>query len=109
MMCDCSGDPRDWRSPKPVVLLISQIRLIANYMVYVDDVSLAVTARTCMGSRLKYKGSRVEFYPDQCCEPLPPIARKTLEGAPSSPKKTFNVNRFQMLASMGGEEEEVDW
>ena len=76
-----------------------------HILVSTNDISLAVTARTCMLSRLKYKGSRIEFHPDECCEPLRPIARKTYQSIPLSPKKkTSNMNRFQMLASMDEEE-----
>ena len=79
-----------------------------HLLVSTNDISLAVTARTCMSSRLKYKGSRIEFYPDECCEPLPPIVRKTFQCATSSPKnKKTDMNRFQMLANM--DEEEEDW
>lgn len=78
-----------------------------HLLVSTNDVSLAVTARTCMGSRLKYKGSRVEFYPDECCEPLPPVMRKTYQDAPPAPKEKTFTNRFQMLAGVSDEEE--DW
>jgi hypothetical protein len=78
-----------------------------HLLVSTNDISLAVTARTCMGSRLKYKGSRVEFYPDECCEPLPPIIRKAYQDEPPSPEENTFTNRFQMLA--GASEEEEDW
>jgi hypothetical protein len=77
-----------------------------HLLVSTNDVSLAVTARTCMSSRLKYKGSRVEFYPDECWEPLPPVVRQTPQGVPQSPKKKTFTNRFEMLA--GTDEEEED-
>ena len=77
-----------------------------HLLISTNDVSLAVTARTCMSSRLKYKGSRIEFYPDECCQPLPPIVRKTYQPAPSSSeKKKINMNRFQMLIDVDEEED----
>jgi hypothetical protein len=77
-----------------------------DILVSTNDVSLAVTARTCMSSRLKYKGCRIEFYPDESCEPLPPITRKAFPGAPRSPQSKMFTNRFDMLASQREEEED---
>lgn len=61
-----------------------------------------------MSSRLKYKGSRVEFYPDECCEPLPPVVHKTSQRVTQSLEKKKLVNRFEMLAGMDEEEEEEE-
>jgi hypothetical protein len=77
-----------------------------HLLVSTNDIRLAVTARTCMLSRLKYKGSRIEFYPDECSEALPPMAPKPFQTAQSPPKnKQTNMNRFQMLADVDQEEE----
>lgn len=78
-----------------------------HILVSTNDVSLAVTARTCMGSRSKYKGSRIEFFPDECCEPLPPIVRKAFQGVPHSVKSRKFTNKFETLASQ--REDEEDW
>lgn len=76
-----------------------------HLLVSTNDISLAVTARTCMASRLKYKGARIEFYPDECCAPLPPVLPKKSLPAASSPPKIVSTNRFQMLAT--GDEDEI--
>ena len=58
-----------------------------------------------MSSRLKYKGSRIEFYPDECDQPLPPIVKKHVKRP--SPKKAATVsrmNRFALLLEEGSEE-----
>lgn len=66
-----------------------------------NGISLAITARSCMMHRLRYKGSRIEFWPDDCAEPLPPVNKKSLPLP--SPKKhkskasLSSVNRFNVL------------
>jgi hypothetical protein len=53
-----------------------------DVFISLNSVHNALYARSCMMSRLPYKGSRIEFYPDECAETLPkPIAlRKTSNG-----------------------------
>ena len=67
-------------------------------------------------SRATYKGLRIEWYPDECAEPLPKLsfAVKKENRARSPPKKpNVTVNRFQMLKMDGdgtedGSEEDND-
>lgn len=49
-----------------------------------NSVHNALYARSCMMSRLPYKGSRIEFYPDECAEPITrtPMARKNISESP---------------------------
>ncbi|KIV84800.1 hypothetical protein PV11_00557 [Exophiala sideris] len=42
-----------------------------NAFISLNNIALAMTARNCMHSRQKYKGMRIEFYPDECAQPLP--------------------------------------
>jgi hypothetical protein len=60
-----------------------------------NSVQQAVTARSCMGSRFKYKGCRIEFYPDECTEPLPPYVKRQPQSKPAtlrSKKSNYNFN-----------------
>ena len=62
-----------------------------------------------MMSRAAYKGMKIEWYPDECAQPLPrkPTAPKK-ECVPQLPKKPQPmVNRFQML-NMDGTEDGSD-
>ena len=73
-----------------------------------NGIGHAVTARTCMQSRLKYKSTRIEFYPDECDQPLPEIVRKPYKRDMSPNKTKYNtishVNRFALLVD--GEEDD---
>ena len=94
-------------------LEVVEIKMVEgkHLLVSTNDVGLAVTARTCMCSRLKYKGSRVEFFPDECGEALPLITRRSpASRTPQiSPKKSFaTLNRFQTLAFLGMQEDDSD-
>ncbi len=94
-------------------LEVVEIRMLEgrHLLVSTNDVSLAVTARTCMCSRLKYKGSRIEFVPDECGEPLPPIMRRPpVSRTPQvSPKKSsVTLNRFKTLAFLGIQSDDSD-
>ncbi|CAD6579599.1 MAG: hypothetical protein ASARMPRED_009197 [Alectoria sarmentosa] len=65
-----------------------------------NSINNSLFARTCMMSRVTYKGMKIEWYPDECAQPLPKTqyAPKKENLAPSQPKKfTSAMNRFQML------------
>ena len=80
-----------------------------------NSVSLACTAKSCMQSRQKYKGVRIEFYPDECGQPLPDVPPRTRNKAskpdlpskgatmPSRRRRGPNVNRFEALAGFDSE------
>lgn len=92
-------------------LELVEIRMLEgrHLLVCTNDIGLAVVARTCMCSRLIYKGSRVDFFPDECGEPLPQVVQRPrgVEVQCPSPKKSFNsLNRFQLLQLASMEEEE---
>lgn len=63
-----------------------------------NSVQKASFARNCMMSRMPYRLMRVEYYPDECAEPLPKLP-DTSKKEIQRPVKTLNpmANRFQML------------
>lgn len=91
------------------LLEVVDISFVEGHLhVSLNDINTAAIARSCMSSRLKYKGSRIEFFPDECSAPLPRIVKKAAKPAiPALPAKTtFNVNRFQMLTIDSSTEDE---
>lgn len=52
-----------------------------------------------MMSRVTYKGMKIEWFPDECAQPLPEMEYAPKKGlAPQQPKTfTSAMNRFQML------------
>lgn len=64
-----------------------------------NSVRNSLFARTCMMSRAKYKGMRIEWYPDECALPLPKMQNSTKKQSAPPPKRpeTPMMNRFQML------------
>lgn len=76
-----------------------------------NSVQQAVTARSCMGSRFKYKGCRIEFYPDSCAEPLPPYIKRHPQAPPAtdrSKKQMYHSNnRFATLTIDDGSRSSV--
>lgn len=74
-----------------------------------NSVHNALFARTCMMSRLPYKGMKIEYYPDECAEPLPKIRHAPRERQPPPAKKSNPAtNRFQMLNLDGAEDDSGD-
>ena len=65
-----------------------------------NSVHNAITARACMQSRLKYKACSIEFYPDECDQPLPDLQKKAAGkfDPPKAKAARLGVNRFEMLA-----------
>ncbi|OHF00607.1 hypothetical protein CORC01_04146 [Colletotrichum orchidophilum] len=72
-----------------------------------NSVHNALFARTCMMSRLKYKGSKIEWNVDECAQPLPVETHRTQPQAPSS-RRPMNpmVNRFELLKLDKNEDDE---
>ncbi|KAH9877440.1 hypothetical protein IAQ61_002806 [Plenodomus lingam] len=74
-----------------------------------NSVHNALFARTCMMSRTVYKGLRIEYYPDECAQPLPrldtrvrpPIRHETTKAIPI-------VNQYALLGTESDEESETD-
>jgi hypothetical protein len=63
-----------------------------------NSIHNALFARTCMMSRTAYKKFRVEYYPDECAEPLPQLQPKARVPAPHLPTKPMPiVNQYALL------------
>ncbi|KAL4784027.1 hypothetical protein BJX76DRAFT_236441 [Aspergillus varians] len=76
-----------------------------NAYISTNSVHNALFARSCMMSRLTYKGMKVAFYPDECAEPLAKIPSGPKKG-PASRKPSSLPNRFHLLSVDGSEDEE---
>ncbi|OAR01802.1 hypothetical protein LLEC1_00678 [Akanthomyces lecanii] len=61
-----------------------------------NSITAASFARTCMMSRLPYRGSRIEWAPDECMQPLSQLKSKIGTGASMAQTKA-NLNRFSLL------------
>ncbi|EFW98880.1 hypothetical protein CMQ_4732 [Grosmannia clavigera kw1407] len=82
-----------------------------------NSVHNALFARTCMISRSKFKGSKIEWYPDECAQPLESFHQNV---QPSSKPKKVAVttkklampkvaNRFQLLDLANGDDENSEY
>ena len=71
-----------------------------------NSVQNAISARSCMQSRLKYKACRIEHYPDECDQPLPDVPQKVIKKFDPIKDKARSPgsNRFQVLASDNSDE-----
>lgn len=61
-------------------------------------------------SRKEYKGMKIEWYPDECAQPLPKIQyipKKENLAQPPAKKADSMMNRFQMLNMDGDDTEEA--
>lgn len=65
-----------------------------------NSVRHALTARACMSSRLRYKGSPIEFWPDECASAIPggPLRPHRVQAVMQSKQATPFSNRYSMLA-----------
>ncbi|KAH8424526.1 RNA-binding protein [Aspergillus melleus] len=80
-----------------------------NAYISTNSVHNALFARSCMMSRLTYKGMRIGFYPDECNQPLVKIPTAPKKDAQAGVKKPASIpNRFQLLSLDGGDEEDSD-
>lgn len=78
-----------------------------NAYISTNSVHNALFARSCMMSRLTYKGMKIAFYPDECAEPLSRIPTGPKKVA--APKKSTPLpNRFHLLSMDGSEDEETE-
>lgn len=75
-----------------------------------NSIHNSLFARTCMMSRAAYKGMRIEWYPDECAQPLPRMQYVPKKENAAQPAKKVNpmVNRFQMLNMDGTENGDED-
>ena len=78
----------------------------SDAFIHLNSVHNSLFARTCMMSRACYKGMRIEWYPDECAQPIPKVQYVPKKEHSTAPAKKPNkmINRFQML-NMGSAEE----
>ena len=95
------------------LVVISISFKLGDAYISLNSINNALFARTCMMSRATYKGMKIEWYSDECSQPLPKMQhpRKKVKQAAPQPKKFVSaMNRFQMLNTDGTENdsEETD-
>ena len=76
-----------------------------------NSINNSLFARTCMMSRVTYKGMKIEWYFDECSQPLPKsthFPKKENQPLPQPKKSTSAMNRFQMLNMDGAEDKTSD-
>jgi hypothetical protein len=86
--------------------------LHGDAIISLNDVHKALTARTCMISHINYRGCRIDFYPDECDQPLPQVSKRS-RGEPAAAKTGLNSNswrsnRFALLKDEGMDEWDGD-
>jgi hypothetical protein len=64
-----------------------------------NSVHNALFARTCMMSRTVYKGTRIEYYPDECAQPLPRPTKTHTPVPRVSSKPMPVVNQYALLGT----------
>ncbi|KAF7443689.1 hypothetical protein A1F99_117630 [Pyrenophora tritici-repentis] len=73
-----------------------------------NSVHNALFARTCMMSRTTYKGTRIEYYPDECAEALP-RPTKTQNPVSRAPVKPMPVvNQYALLDTGSDDDSQSD-
>jgi hypothetical protein len=82
-------------------LEVVNIVTIENHIfISLNGIQWAITARHCMQSRLKYKGTRIEFFEDECDQVLPVIERRIFKKQQENVKRPATIsmaNRFALL------------
>jgi hypothetical protein len=89
-------------------LVIVDIRFRgADAYVYTNSIGYATFARTCMMSRLEYKGCKIWYFEDECDVALPKLRSTSFVPASVASKKTTQKptmpNRFGLLNTEGTE------
>ncbi|CBF70475.1 hypothetical protein AN5962.2 [Aspergillus nidulans FGSC A4] len=79
-----------------------------NAYISTNSVHNALFARSCLMSRLTYKGMKIGFYPDECAEPLTRIPAGPRRDAPASKRPASLPNRFHLLSIDVSEDEESE-
>ncbi|KAK4200553.1 hypothetical protein QBC40DRAFT_254009 [Triangularia verruculosa] len=88
-------------------LVVIKVQFISgNCHIELNSVHNAIYARTCMLSRMKYKGRRIQFDVDQCAQPYPAPAVLKAREAPQPKRQSSITNRFQLLNVDDSEDEE---
>jgi hypothetical protein len=72
-----------------------------------NSVHNAIYAKTCMMSRLKYKGTKIDWDLDECAQPYAPVAPRPKREVPPPKKAPAAANRFQLLNLDDDDDDEV--
>ena len=67
-----------------------------NVYISLNSIQHALTAKSCMNSRLKYRKTKIACWPDDCAQPLPLLFKQPRPPAPLPPPRGFE-NRFEVL------------
>lgn len=80
-----------------------------NCFISTNSVHNAMFARTCMMSRAKFKGSKIEWDADECANPIEKVRVHRPRQEPVPVKKGLNpmANRFQLLNIEDDEDENI--
>ncbi|KFY20730.1 hypothetical protein V491_03472 [Pseudogymnoascus sp. VKM F-3775] len=73
-----------------------------------NSVHNAMFARTCMMSRSKYKGSKIEWDIDECAAPIPVLKPRPVQKENNLPKVKAPINRFALLNMDGATDSSAD-
>lgn len=88
------------------LVIIATVWRGSDLYISTNSVNNATFARNCMMSRLQYKGLKIEWYPDECAEPIPkpPPRPQPLrkDSAVAENPKSKVANRFNLLSLHDG-------
>ncbi|KAL4875774.1 hypothetical protein BJY04DRAFT_223765 [Aspergillus karnatakaensis] len=79
-----------------------------NAYISTNSVHNALFARSCMMSRFTYKGMKINFYPDDCAEPLVSVSSGPKKEPQASKRPAPLPNRFHLLSMDGSDDDETD-
>ncbi|KAL9050250.1 MAG: hypothetical protein Q9162_006752 [Coniocarpon cinnabarinum] len=81
------------------LVIIAVVVQPQDVFISTNSISAAQFAQTCMRSRREYKPFRIEWYPDECNEPLPPFQTAKTDPVKVDKSKTNPAltNRFDLL------------
>jgi hypothetical protein len=80
--------------------VVSVVTTANHIFISLNGIQWAITARHCMRSQLKYQGTRIEFFEDECDQVLPAVERKIVKRVQENTKRPATVsmaNRFALL------------
>ena len=79
------------------LVIIAVVHRDQDIYVSTNSVNNAMFARSCMSSRAAYKGLRIDWYPDECTEPLPQKPIAASKAKPQTAAPSPDPNRFNLL------------
>ncbi|KFY82207.1 hypothetical protein V500_10727 [Pseudogymnoascus sp. VKM F-4518 (FW-2643)] len=90
-------------------LIVVSIKFVdRDAHVSTNSVHNAMFARTCMMSRSKYKGCKIEWDIDECAAPIPVPKPRPVQKENNPPKAKAPINRFALLNMDGATDNSTD-